>query len=673
MAKRPLVSSAFLSKPELKKPLYGSSSSSPLSSPSSHLPSEDVISRRNNSALPSSLVDEGGSLLPPQTEHTLGNLTKSRPRNTRRRSPSPLARRKFEDDRNSGDLSVSVLEKGSIEKPLKHYRDNQGAHNNLFKERAGIAPSLISDNDVGLVTSSSSNSVERSSQRLRKAGPPKVAPKPDRRRLGRKPQGEERISDIDGEKITAENDDGIHTIKPPPLPTSPPPLDKEGTIPLDIGIIEENTYKLQGTTYSKVTKREDESNFDYNLSTKLNTTLEIENQVAEPRKATNNDLTTSFLKKGSTTSRIAKWQGLRGQTGNSFTFETTNVADDIQDSAITMRLSKYETPYSSRHRKLPSKSQSSHRRRFKPVSVPSETKTMHEGELCETEAMMGSSRHQDKLLDEKQIEKSSDDYFVNNYDGKKLSDVNMEDYSPGTGRRLDSESEKNNTTAVENYFPKRHDVSLTSNPEPIVMLECNVNNDNEKAIEIEINETIPVVPSETQSSKTRVNDSQSNILDKNTKNGNQDCRNSLTLKQQDSAGMTLPKVVIQYDNEVLSDRHWYDSETSNDEANSRSSIVGLQNKSVMQQNYSESDISLQADSDNVMDYEDGEEDLELGLDDVSSGDEDLTFEDLEYARAQMERAKGKSLFIISKEHDIAYRQPCCTFTLVLAPPLKRAL
>ena len=673
MAKRPLVSSAFLSKPELKKPLYGSSSSSPLSGSSSHLSSEDVISSRNNSALPSSLVDEGGSLLPPQTEHTLGNLTKSRPRNTRRRSPSPLARRKFEDDRNSGDLSVSVLEKGSIEKPLKHYRDNQGAHNNLFKERAGIAPSLISDNDVGLVTSSSSNSVERSSQRLRKAGPPKVAPKPDRRRLGRKPQGEERISDIDGEKITAENDDGIHTIKPPPLPTSPPPLDKEGTIPLDIGIIEENTCKLQGTTYSKVTKREDESNFDYNLSTKLNTTLEIENQVAEPRKATNNDLTTSFLKKGSTTSRIAKWQGLRGQTGNSFTFETTNVADDIQDSAITMRLSKYETPYSSRHRKLPSKSQSSHRRRFKPVSVPSETKTMHEGELCETEAMMGSSRHQDKLLDEKQIEKSSDDYFVNNYDGKKLSDVNMEDYSPGTGRRLDSESEKNNTTAVENYFPKRHDVSLTSNPEPIVMLECNVNNDNEKAIEIEINETIPVVPSETQSSKTRVNDSQSNILDKNTKNGNQDCRNSLTLKQQDSAGMTLPKVVIQYDNEVLSDRHWYDSETSNDEANSRSSIVGLQNKSVMQQNYSESDISLQADSDNVMDYEDGEEDLELGLDDVSSGDEDLTFEDLEYARAQMERAKGKSLFIISKEHDIAYRQPCCTFTLVLAPPLKRAL
>lgn len=645
MAKRPLVSSAFLSKPELKKPLYGSSSSSPLSGSSSHLPSEDVISSRNNSALPSSLVDDGGSLLPPQTEHTLGNLTKSRPRNTRRRSPSPLARRKFEDDRNSGDLSVSVLEKESIEKPLKHYRDNQRAHNNIFKERAGIAPSLISDNDVGLVTSSSSDSVERSSQRLRKAGPPKVAPKPDRRRIGLEPQGKERISD-DGEKITAENGDGIHTTKPPPLPTSPPPLDKEGAIPLDIGINEENTYKLQGTTYSKATKREDESNFDYNLSTKLNTTLEIANQVAGPRKATNNDLTTSFPKKDSTTSRIAKWQGLRGQIGNSFTFETTNVADDIQDSAITVRLSKYETPYSSRHRKLPSKSQSSHRRRFKPVSVPSETKTMHEGELCETEAMMGSSRHQDKLLDEKQIEKSSDDYFDNNYDGKKLSDVNMEDYSPGTGRRLDSESEKNNTTVVENYLPKRLDVSLTSNPEPIVMLECNVSNDKEKAIEIEINETIPVVPSETQSSKTRVNDSQSNILD-NTKNGNQDCRNSVTPKQQDSAGMTLPKVVIQYDNEVLSDRHCYDSETSNEEAaNSRSSIVGLQNKSVMQRNYSESDISLQADSDNVMDYEDGEEDLELGLDDVSSGDEDLTFEDLEYARAQMERAKGKSLFII---------------------------
>lgn len=215
----------------------------------------------------------------------------------------------------------------------------------------------------------------------------------------------------------------------------------------------------------------------------------------------------------------------------------------------------------------------------------------------------------------------------------------MEDCSPGTGRRLDGESEKNNSTIVENDIPKRLDVSLTSNPEPIVLLERNVSNDSEKAIEIEINETLPVVLSEMQSSRTRVNDSQCNILD-NAKNSNQDCRNSLTPKQQDSAGMTLPKVVIQYDNGVLSDRHWYDSETSNEEANSRSSIVGLQNKSVMQRNYSESDVSLQADSDNVMDYEDGEEDLELGLDDVSSGDEDLTFEDLEYARAQMERAKG---------------------------------
>ncbi|XP_015773506.1 PREDICTED: uncharacterized protein LOC107351721, partial [Acropora digitifera] len=580
--------------------------------------------------------DEGGSLFPPQTEHTLGNLTKSRPRNTRRRSPSPLARRKFEDDHNSGDLSVSVLEKESIQKPLKHYRDNQGAHNNLFKERVGIAPSPISDNDVGLVTSISSDSVERSSQKLRKASPPKVAPKPDRRRIGLESPGEERISDIDGEKITTEN----YSIKPPPLPTSPPPLDKESAIPLNIGINEENTSKLQGTTYSKATKREDESNFDYNLSTKLNTTLEIANQVAESRKGINNDLTTSFPKKGSTGSRIAKWQGLRGQTGNSFTFETTNVADDSQDSAITMRLSKYETPYSSRHRKLPSKSQSSHRRRFKPVSLPSETKTiMHEGELCEPEAAMDSSRYQDKLLDEKQIEKSSGDYFIN-YDDKKLADVNVEDCSPGTGRRLNGESEKNNSTIVENCIPKRFDVSLTSNPEPIVLLERNVSNESEKAVEVEINETLPVVLSEMQASKTRVNDSQSNILD-NTKNSNQDCRNSLTPKQQDSAGMTLPKVVIQYDNGVLSDGHWYDSETSNEEAaNSRSSIVGLQNKSVMQRNYSESDISLQADSDNVMDYEDGEEDLELGLDDVSSGDEDLTFEDLEYARAQMERAKG---------------------------------
>lgn len=649
MAKRPLVSSAFPSKSELKKPLNGSSSSGPLSGSSSYLPSEDVvISSRNNSSLPSSLVDEGGSLLPPQTEHTLGNLTKSRPRNTRRRSPSPLARRKFEDDRNPEDLSVSVLEKESIQKSLKHYRDNQGAHNSLFKERAAIAPSLILGNDVGLVASSSSDSVERSSQKSRKGNPPKVPPKPDRRRIGLDAQGEERIYDIDAKKITTENDDGI-TIKPPPLPTSPPPLDKEGTLPLDTGINKENTCKLQEARYSKTTEREDELNFDYNLSTKLNTTIETANQVAEPRKdnhPTINDMATSFSKKGNTTSRIAKWQGLRGQTENSFTFETTNVGDDIQDSAITMRLSKYETPYSSRQRKLPSKSQASRRRRFKPVSAPNETKTMHEGisaELCETEAVMGSPIHPSELLDEKQIEKSSPDSLLN-YDTKKMADVNMEDYSPSKGRRLDGENEKNNTTIGANYTSNRLDVSLTSNSEPIAMLECDVSNNSEKAIEIEINKTLPVVLSEMQTSKTRVNDCNSNIWD-NTKNSNQDCRNSLITKQQESTGMTLPKVVIEYDNEVFSDQHWYDPETSNEEANSRSFTVGLQNKSVMQGNDSESDISLQAGSDNIMDYEDGEEDLELGLDDVSSGDEDLTFEDLEYARAQMERAKGRSLFI----------------------------
>lgn len=52
-------------------------------------------SKLDNSNDSTSLVDERGSLLPPHTNHTLENLTKTRPRSPGRRSPSPLARRKL--------------------------------------------------------------------------------------------------------------------------------------------------------------------------------------------------------------------------------------------------------------------------------------------------------------------------------------------------------------------------------------------------------------------------------------------------------------------------------------------------------------------------------------------------------------------------------------------------
>lgn len=658
MAKRPLPSNFFalpgLSKPHLKKP-HGSPSSTKgyfSDSPRRFIPSKDVeISTKDNLTPSPSLVDDKGSLLPPQTKHTLGNLTKSRPRNPRRRSPSPLTRRKFEHDSGSvgpADLSASRSEK---EISKKGYKGDQGALINALEERTAFSTSFVLENDVGIT--SHELSVERCSPKFAKANPPKVPAKPERNRIRGNAQDERRIYDLDNGKIDEVESTGNEdiTVEPPPLPTSPPPLDEEGSSKLDDQTFaKESTFLLQEALPRNATKVDDESKFDYNLSTKLGTNREPTSQVTEfsiVEQYSSNDGVPSVPVKDSATSRTAKGH-VYGHTFSEYNqrFRSPRVGDSIQDkplsldSAITLRLSKYEAPYSSRQCKQADKTLSSRRRRFKPVSLPNEADTMNSmipAEICETTDCVAGEGQSHTFS-----ESSCGDYLPN--DGVQKIDMRAEDSSPKKVRMEGGNQKKD--TALVDYISNRLHVSQTTNPEPLVTLQYDISNNTEKAIEIQNKETKPTVVSETRhSNRTAVKESnsQSSIVKNDgddTKSNNEDSVSNLFAKHLDSSGMTLPKVVIEYDGEVFSDPmvHEYDTKASGEGVIS----TGVQAKSITQGTDSESDISLRDDSDDVAYYGEfsEEEDLDLGLDDVSLGDEDLTFEDLDSAREEMEREKG---------------------------------
>ena len=125
--------------------------------------------------------------------------------------------------------------------------------------------------------------------------------------------------------------------------------------------------------------------------------------------------------------------------------------------------------------------------------------------------------------------------------------------------------------------------------------------------------------------------------------------------QEGSPQVTLPKVVIEYDGEVVRDSmlHGYDTENSSDEGNlSKSSFEAEQDTFNLQQKEQESDGSSPVENGGDLqysDYSDEEEDLDLVLDDVSLDDEDLTFEDLDSARQKMKQGKGM-FFVFIRLH-----------------------
>lgn len=194
-------------------------------------------------------------------------------------------------------------------------------------------------------------------------------------------------------------------------------------------------------------------------------------------------------------------------------------------------------------------------------------------------------------------------------------------------------------------------VSSTTSPEPSVVVEYDSNNFTERVSDVESNRKVMSVSSDVRSSnRTEPSEfnSGSSIIGENEIKGNvsDSDRNSTLTKQHGSPGLTLPKVVIEYDGVVVNDPliDGYDTEETSDEGKKMmsSSIGEAVDSYTAHEIFADmSDGSLDSEDDIVLgDYalSSDEEDVE----DIPLRDEDVTFDDSEREKVE-ETAKGRYL------------------------------
>ena len=688
MAKRTLPPSAFalpgLSK-DTKKPFSVTSTRDGFGFSSANNVSRTNArgSKSDNSNDSTSLVDERGSLLPPQTNHTLENLTKTRPRSPGRRSPSPLARRRFEHDSSLGLSSEP-------NKPQTSIKDHKDVYS--LKERLNASPSLILSNDVGLSVSSSELSpvMSRASPRIgneNRRNRPEVPPKPDRTRIRANGdvKAEKSVSNatrvLNDPKILF--DEGDHNGQPP-LPSSPPPLEDDeilGSLANDT-LNEEFKHSLKASKFAKTAITAEKTNFD--SSTKVGNPIKSPSEVDGLNRTTNDY---------STSSRIAKWQGYgRNSSEDRLALSMPKFGASIPkigtgiperqsslDSAVTSRLSKYETPYSSRQRNPVEKSLSANRRRFKPVTLTESEKSNLENSeesinssVDLHKANTNQNRPTYERLRDIQTGKSSIDSLPR--DRNKGTDVVSQPFrlSGSTIEHANSFLSGENVKMIAGQSsvpsvtssgikidksgprPGLSDLSSvrrTTSPEPSVVVEYDNSNYTERVSDGESNRNITPVSSDVRTSNRDESDalkSGSSIRSENEmkENASDSDRNSKLTKQHGSlVGLTLPRVVIEYDGVVVNDPliDGYDTEETFDEGKKMmsSSVSEGQDSCIADEIYNMSDGSLDSEDDIVLgDY--GISSDEDDVEDITLRDEDGTFDDSEREKVE-ETVQGSCL------------------------------
>lgn len=635
-------------------------------------------SKSDNSNDSTSLVDERGSLLPPHTNHTLENLTKTRPRSPGRRSPSPLARRKFENDSSLGLSSEP-------NKPQTSIKDHKDVYS--MKERLNASPALILSNDVGLSVSSGELSpvMSRASTRIgneNRANRPEVLPKPDRTRIRANGDvmAEKSVSNatrvLNDPKILFE-DEGDHS-GPPPLPSSPPPIEEDeflGSLANDT-LNKELKHSLKASEFAKTARTVEKTNFD--LSTKGANPIKSPSEVNGLIRTTNDNYSSS--------SRIAKWQGYgRNSSEDRLASSMPKIRAGVSkigtgipdrqsslDSAVTSRLSKYETPYSSRQRKPVEKSLSANRRRFKPVTLTeSEKSTSENSKESENSADLHKANANQNTptyerLHDIQTGKSSIDSLPRDHN-KGTDVVSQPSRLSGSTSFLSGEnvrmiSGQSSVPSVASSginidksrprpgFSDLSSLRRTTSPEPSVVVEYDSNNYTERVSDGESNRNATSVSSDVRTSNRDESNqfkSGSSIISENEiKEGASDSdRNSKLTKRHGSLGLTLPRVVIEYDGVVVNDPliDGYDTEETSDEGKKMmsSSISEAQDSYIADEIDNLSDGSLDSEDDIVLgDYgiSSDEEDVE----DLTMRDEDGTFDDSEREKVE-ETVKGSCL------------------------------
>lgn len=635
-------------------------------------------SKSDNSNDSTSLVDERGSLLPPHTNHTLENLTKTRPRSPGRRSPSPLARRKFENDSSLGLSSEP-------NKPQTSIKDHKDVYS--MKERLNASPALILSNDVGLSVSSSELSpvMSRASTRIgneNRANRPEVLPKPDRTRIRANGDvmAEKSVSNatrvLNDPKILFE-DEGDHS-GPPPLPSSPPPIEEDeflGSLANDT-LNKELKHSLKASEFAKTARTVEKTNFD--LSTKGANPIKSPSEVNGLNRTTNDNYSSS--------SRIAKWQGYgRNSSEDRLASSMPKIRAGVSkigtgipdrqsslDSAVTSRLSKYETPYSSRQRKPVEKSLSANRRRFKPVTLTESEKSTSENskesensaDLHKANANQNTPTHE--RLHDIRTGKSSIDSLPRDHN-KRTDVVSQPSRLSGSTSFLSGEnvrmiSGQSSVPSVASSginidksmprpgFSDLSSLRRTTSSEPSVVVEYDSNNYTERVSDGESNRNATSVSSDVRTSNRDESNqfkSGSSIISENEiKEGASDSDgNSKLTKRHGSLGLTLPRVVIEYDGVVVNDPliDGYDTEETSDEGKKMmsSSISEAQDSYIADEIDNLSDGSLDSEDDIVLgDYgiSSDEEDVE----DLTMRDEDGTFDDSEREKVE-ETVKGSCL------------------------------
>lgn len=635
-------------------------------------------SKSDSSNDSTSLVDERGSLLPPHTNHTLENLTKTRPRSPGRRSPSPLARRKFENDSSLGLSSEP-------NKPQTSIKDHKDVYS--MKERLNASPALILSNDVGLSVSSGELSpvMSRASTRIgneNRANRPEVLPKPDRTRIRTNGDvmAEKSVSNatrvLNDPKILFE-DEGDHS-GPPPLPSSPPPIEEDeflGSLANDT-LNKELKHSLKASEFAKTARTVEKTNFD--LSTKGANPIKSPSEVNGLIRTTNDNYSSS--------SRIAKWQGYgRNSSEDRLASSMPKIRAGVSkigtgipdrqsslDSAVTSRLSKYETPYSSRQRKPVEKSLSANRRRFKPVTLTeSEKSTSENSKESENSADLHKANANQNTptyerLHDIQTGKSSIDSLPRDHN-KGTDVVSQPSRLSGSTSFLSGEnvrmiSGQSSVPSVASSginidksrprpgFSDLSSLRRTTSPEPSVVVEYDSNNYTERVSDGESNRNATSVSFDVRTSNRDESNqfkSGSSIISENEiKEGASDSdRNSKLTKRHGSLGLTLPRVVIEYDGVVVNDPliDGYDTEETSDEGKKMmsSSISEAQDSYIADEIDNLSDGSLDSEDDIVLgDYgiSSDEEDVE----DLTMRDEDGTFDDSEREKVE-ETVKGSCL------------------------------
>lgn len=637
-------------------------------------------SKSDNSNDSTSLVDERGSLLPPHTNHTLENLTKTRPRSPGRRSPSPLARRKFENDSSLGLSSEP-------NKPQTSIKDHKDVYS--MKERLNASPALILSNDVGLSVSSSELSpvMSRASTRIgneNRANRPEVLPKPDRTRIRANGDvmAEKSVSNatrvLNDPKILFE-DEGDHS-GPPPLPSSPPPIEEDeflGSLANDT-LNKELKHSLKASEFAKTARTVEKTNFD--LSTKGANPIKSPSEVNGLNRTTNDNYSSS--------SRIAKWQGYgRNSSEDRLASSMPKIRAGVSkigtgipdrqsslDSAVTSRLSKYETPYSSRQRKPVEKSLSANRRRFKPVTLTeSEKSTLENSKESENSADLHKANANQNTptyerLHDIQTGKSSIDSLPRDHN-KGTDVVSQPSRLSGSTSFLSGENVRmisgqssvpsvassginidKSTCRPRPGFSDLSSLRRTTSSEPSVVVEYDSNNYTERVSDGESNRNATSVSSDVRTSNRDESNqfkSGSSIISENEiKEGASDSDgNSKLTKRHGSLGLTLPRVVIEYDGVVVNDPliDGYDTEETSDEGKKMmsSSISEAQDSYIADEIDNLSDGSLDSEDDIVLgDYgiSSDEEDVE----DLTMRDEDGTFDDSEREKVE-ETVKGSCL------------------------------